>query len=354
MRWPWQHEVRESTAGYGATLLAAQLAAAQTPSATALRTAALEFAALTYARALAASEVTGTGAGVEALTPEVLLTIGRSIVRAGESLHLIEVEGGRVVLLPVSQWDVAGGRLPTTWTYRCYVESPSGTHRVTVPAAQVLHVRWMIDPSVPHAGIGPLTGASETSRAAGGAERVAAGDMTAPFGFVTPVPPQETAETEDVQAGLVAMLNRLRGGTALIETTTGGHGNRDGAIPRTDFEPHRHGGQSHEHVIKLRIDAALDLVAATGIPRVLYGSGDGAARKESYRQWVLTHLEPIARMIAREAAMKLDSPGLTVSLVALAAFDIQIRTRALGQLIQAGVPLETAMKVALLDEMAAD
>ena len=57
---------------------------------------------------------------VAALSPDVLATIARSLILDGESLWVIDVEGGGLKLLPVGDHDVSGSSPdPATWIYRC-------------------------------------------------------------------------------------------------------------------------------------------------------------------------------------------------------------------------------------------
>ena len=63
--------------------------------------AAVEAAAGLYARCLAGASVTdATGSAA----PSVVALIARDLIRRGESVHLIEVDRGRVVLIPAGSW----------------------------------------------------------------------------------------------------------------------------------------------------------------------------------------------------------------------------------------------------------
>ena len=54
-------------------------------------------------------------------------------------------------------WDVHGGPDVATWLYRCELAGPSSTAWRTRSAGAVLHLRWLVDPARPWAGVSPLT-----------------------------------------------------------------------------------------------------------------------------------------------------------------------------------------------------
>ena len=102
MRWPWSRsEVRES-APYSDAVVASIVSAAGGPSLSSVSaTGALEAASSLIARSFAGAEVRSASAQVVgALSPSVLSSIGRSMVRAGEIVFLISTDGGRLSLLP--------------------------------------------------------------------------------------------------------------------------------------------------------------------------------------------------------------------------------------------------------------
>ena len=85
----------------------------------------VEVAAGLVGRAFSNATLTGATPAVEAaLTPSVLSQIGRALMRAGDDLWLIEVEGGQIVLRQAHSWDVQGGI--RDWTYDGNIGTPSG------------------------------------------------------------------------------------------------------------------------------------------------------------------------------------------------------------------------------------
>ena len=84
MRWPWQpREVRQSGGGYSDAIVSALEARASATIADASATAAIEAASGQLARAFASAEVQGPGWVRDAVSPEWLAIVGRSVLRAG-------------------------------------------------------------------------------------------------------------------------------------------------------------------------------------------------------------------------------------------------------------------------------
>ena len=129
--WPFTRQL-ETRAGsdtsYTDALVAALVSRAQgktlaIPSATA----ALEACSGTVGRAFMSCEVKARPALAESLTPTVLELIGRSLIRSGESVFLIDTTTGALRLLPAETWDITGSPMPDSWQYRITLGGPSLT-----------------------------------------------------------------------------------------------------------------------------------------------------------------------------------------------------------------------------------
>ena len=89
---------------------------------------AVETAARYYSAAFAVATVEPQNSRTVALTPALLSSIGRRLITAGESCHVIHVDGGRVELVECSDWSLyAGGPRPATWRYQCTMDGPHDT-----------------------------------------------------------------------------------------------------------------------------------------------------------------------------------------------------------------------------------
>ena len=138
MRWPWQARETRADSSYTDALVAAITANAGGQStAFPTATAALEAAAGVVGRAFAAGEVRAPDAMRDALGPACLSMIGRSLIRRGEIVFLIKVDGDRVKLLPAASHDIQGDPDPDSWSYRLTVGGPERTLTYpSVPAAR--------------------------------------------------------------------------------------------------------------------------------------------------------------------------------------------------------------------------
>ena len=156
--WPFDDKLETRDDSYSDTLIAALVARAQgktlsIPTATA----ALEACAGTVGRGFAASEVSGPDSIISALTPSILEMVGRSLIRTGEIIFLIDTSSGRLRLIPAETHDIEGGPFPEEWEYRLTLGGPSRTITYDyVQASSVLHFRYAVDPSRPWRGNGPI------------------------------------------------------------------------------------------------------------------------------------------------------------------------------------------------------
>ena len=90
-----------------------------------------------------------------------------------------------------------------------------------------------------------------------------------------------------------------------------------------------------------------DIFGVYGIPSSIHGTG-GSAR-ESYRQFLASTIQPLAKLVVEELADKLDTPTLALDFTELRAADIAGRARAYGVLINAGMPPAEAAEATGLD-----
>ena len=108
---------------------------------------ALEMAAGAYSRAFQSCSVQASDMAKRALTPAVLGSIARALIRRGESVYLIEIEAGQIRLQPVGSWDIRGGPDPSSWMVRADVFGPSGNLTKFVPYSQIISCKYAYDPA---------------------------------------------------------------------------------------------------------------------------------------------------------------------------------------------------------------
>ena len=109
--WPTFGNKLETRASYTDVLISAFLANATGKSlAIPAATSALEACAGLTGRGFAAAEVTGPSSIISALTPSILEMVGRSLIRVGQIVFLIDTQAGKLRLIPAETHDVEGGR----------------------------------------------------------------------------------------------------------------------------------------------------------------------------------------------------------------------------------------------------
>ena len=253
-------------------------------------------------------------------------------------LFSIDYEVG-LQLTQASAWEVRGGTRPETWTYLAEFPVPDGVRKRTLPAESVIHLRYATRPDKPWAGISPLGMASETQALAGWLEKRLAQEVSTATAYVLPLPEGRSDSTS-----LKADLKKGGGRLHLVDTVAGGWSEGKQSAPAQDWVSKRLGASPPESLGKLRGDVKDDIFGAYGIPSSIHGTG-GSAR-ESYRQFLSSTIQPLAKMVIEELAAKLDTPTLSLDFTELRAADIASRSRSVKQLVDAGVPLPDALSKA--------
>ena len=339
---------KEVRASYTDAIVAGLLRqAGGSPIGSASETAAAEAAVGLWASAFAAARLEPS---VPALDPFTLSRIARDLVVSGESLHVIDVEGGGLKLLPVGDHDVSGRSPdPATWTYRCELHGPDGGTTRTLPAAGVVHCKYSVDPARPWQGVGPLKRAGLDASLLSAVVTRLGEEAGAPVAHVIPSP---VGGASDSTASLREDLKAAKGGVVLAETQLGGYGDKAGA-PASDFAVKRIGADPPDVLRALASETGERLQEALGIPSaLLIGTSAGIARREALRMWVACRVAPLGRIVAAELADKLDLPGLTLDFAPLAGSDLVGRAASAKRMVEAGMPAEKAF--ALSGLVAAD
>ena len=127
MKWPWNKLETRADTSYTDVLIQALVGrVSNNEDALPTATGALEACAGMVGRSFASAEVEGPEMLASALSPDTLEIIGRSMIRRGEVVFLIDTEGGTLRLLPAQTHDVMGGPDPGQldlsgnhwWTFR--------------------------------------------------------------------------------------------------------------------------------------------------------------------------------------------------------------------------------------------
>ena len=349
MRWPWQKSNKRASANYTDAVVAALLTQVQgTASATAGATAALEACASLYAACFSAATVKGPARSESLLKPALLAHFARHLIRAGESVHVFEVVDGKPLMLPAATWDIRGGWNPDTWQYRVDIFGPSGSTTRHVPAAQVLHLKYAIDPARPWMGLGPMQWASATGTLAGGLESTLAAESKAPSAQLVPVPLNPGAEDDDTDPlkTLQSQIANAKGKALLVETTAAGWGEGMGSAPQKDWSQIRIGPDWPKVLQDTRADVSMAVAKACNVPPALLDArAQGTAQREALRRFAHLGVEPLARIIEPDLAAALGGE-VVLDFGALMASDLAGKARAIKGLVEAGLPLTEATAVA--------
>ena len=349
MRWPWQRrEKRDSGGGFSDAVVRLIEAQAAGTAADASSTAAIEAAAGLLSRSLAAAEVDGPSWISEVVTPSYLSQVGRDLVRAGNSLHVLRVGGvGGVQLIPASSWHWEGTHDPATWTVRATAYGPSTSTTWNLPASSVVFLRWGSTPGQAYIGTGPTAWAHTTARLQSEVERSLADEAGGPLAQILTYPEGHDTDSDDDTdplAGVRSALATARGKAMLVESTAGGMSEGRSNAPARDWDPRRLGPDPTDAMVKISESAYARMLAACGCSPALFDDSDGTSKREALRQYHLSTVRPLARLVETELEAKLEAPvRLRFDLYNV---DLAGRAVAFTKLVAGGVAVNEALVTA--------
>ena len=344
MRWPWsKREKRDSGGDFSDAVVRLIESQAAGGAADASSTAAVEAAAGALSRAFSSAEVQGPAWVQEAVSPVVLGQVGRDLVRSGDSMHVIRVDGaGMVQLIPASSWHFEGNHDPTSWTCRATAYGPSTSTTWNLPASSVIFCRWGGTPGQPYVGTGPTSWAHTTARLQSETERSLADEASGPLAQLLAIPQDGGGGDEsDPLAALKGDIRTARGKALLVETSAAGWGEGRSAAPQSDWKASRLGPMPPDSMVKAADGAFMRVLAACGCPPSLFVDSDGTSQREAVRRWHMNTVLPLARLVEHELTTKLETPvKLKFDNYAL---DMVSRAQVVAKLTAAGVDASTAM-----------
>ena len=311
MKWPWQkREKRDSGGDFSDAVVRLIEAQAAGSAADASSTAAVEAASGMLSRAFASAIVEAAPWAVEAISPTVLGQIGRDIIRRGDSLHVVRVNGaGMVYLVPCSSWHWEGSHAPDSWTVRATAYGPSTSRTWNLPNAGVVFVKWGSNPGQPYIGTAPTDWAHTTARLQAEAEKSLADESAGPLAQILAIPQDGgDGDDEDPLKMLKADIAGARGKAVLTETTSGGWGEGNSAKPQSDWKASRLGPNMPQSLVQVSQQSFERVLASCGTPPSLFTDADGTSQREAIRRYHLGTVLPIARLLEHELTMKLETP----------------------------------------------
>ena len=347
--WPISFEKRQQQSGAGdfsdQVLRLVEAQAAGT-AADISRTAAVESAAGMLSRVFAAAEVEAAPWARQAVSRRFLSLVGRDLVRAGASLHLIDFAAGRLALQPVASWhweNQFDNARPDGWRVRATYYGPSTSTTKVVGWEQTVFMQWSYTAGTPYVGGSPIGNASTTARLQAETERSLGDEAAGPLANMIPYPADGgDGGEEDPLKGLKADIKAARGRALLVETTAAGLGDGRSAAPLKDWVPQRLGPAPPEPLVIAQKQTFAQMLAACGCPAALVDADAvGTTRREAYRQYVELTLEPLAALLADELSAKLETP-IRLSFAQLYSRDMQGRAVSFKKMVEGGMPVEKA------------
>ena len=167
-----KREKRSAGGGYTDAVVAAIEAQAAAKVADASSTAAVEAVAGLLSRAFADAEVVAEGWVQDAVTPFWLMQVGRSLIREGASLSVVQMSGsGALDLVPAAFWNfealaTPGAEREADWHARVTTYGPSSSYTRLLGRDRLVFVRWGTSPGTRYRGQGPTSWAHLTARLA--------------------------------------------------------------------------------------------------------------------------------------------------------------------------------------------
>ena len=344
IQWPIARDLEtRSDSSYTDALIAA-IVSQQTGDTLAIphATAALEACVGVVGRSFAGAEVQARPVLADALTPDLLELIGRSLIRRGDLAFLIDTQGGALSLIPASTINVTGGPDPATWTYTITCGGPSQTLTYNgVPAASVLHFRYAADLERPWRGQGPLDVARLAGRLSAATANALANEAAGPQGSILGIPKDGE---DDTVTGLKSDIANVRGRVLMMETGDWGQSPGGGSARLT---ANRFGADPPDGLVNVAKQASIEVIASVGLHAGLWGLGDASAAvvREAWRLALFGVIAPLGRKVSAELSEKLGDV-VTLDWTDLRASDLSGRARAFQSMVGGGMDVAKAAALA--------
>ena len=353
MRWPWARtEKRQSGGDFSDAVVRLIEAQAAGTAADASSTAAVEAASGTLSRAFAATTVEGETWARELVSPMFLAQVGRDLIRNGDSMHVIRINGaGDVQLISASSWHFEGDHDPDSWTARVTAYGPSTSTTWNLPATSVVFVRWGSTPGQTYTGIGPLSWAHTTARLQSESERSLADEAGGPLAQLLAIPQDGGAgDGDDPLAAMKGDIARARGKVLFVETAAAGWGEEGKAsAPQRDWQASRLGPQPPESMATIAEQTFKTVLAACGCSVAMFDDSDGTSKREAQRVFLHGTVRPLGRMLAAELSAKLETE-IALNFDQLYMHDLAGRAQAFQKLVAGGVDVAKAAALSGLME----
>ena len=125
----------------------------------------------------------------------------------------------------------------------------------------------------------------------------------------------------------------------------------DTSKTNSGWESKRFGASPPASLVDQAQLASNEIYAACGLSGILFSqTGDGAGRREAFRQALHSVIAPLGRIMQAELRYKLAAPGLMLNFDALFASDLSGRARAFQSMVGAGMDIGKAAALSGLTE----
>ena len=294
-------------------------------------TAAIEIGVGVLHRAFMLAEIEGAN-----VAPITLGNMIRRMVVSGETVYYRHPSDE---LVPVAGYQIQGSFVRSSWTYRLELSTPSGsTFAVNTDSDSVVHLRYSFDEMQPWIGIGPLQRATLSAKLQANMENSLSDETSGTVGYLLPIP---TAGDDPTVEKFKEDLKKLKGKTAVVETTSGGFGEGRVAAPAQDYVPKRIGPDPPDSMAFLKRDNMYSILAAFGVPIELVTASDGTGQREAWRRCLHGTIQPLGVIVTDELSRVYSRP-VTISFDRLMASDIQGRARAFQSMVGGGMDVKEA------------
>ena len=264
-------------------------------------TGALESAAGLVGRAFMACEVSGDPTYARAITPQIMQLIGRALVRRGDAVFFIDSTDG-LTLLPASSHSVAGGPMPSSWTYDLTLGGPSELKTLRpVQAEGVLHFRYAADVEPPWRGNASLGVARSIADLLTEAISYLSQESGKPRGAFLATPKDGEDDTIDQ---LKADAKTAQGSLLFVEAMTNNW--EAGGQSAGDWGVKHFGPSIGAGMVETAKMARSEALAALGLNEALFMGADSAALREAWRLALFSLIGPLGRLVEAELQDKLD------------------------------------------------
>ena len=305
-----------------------------------LKTATLEIALGIWSRAFASAEVQPVNPSTAGLTRRMLSQAARELILTGESLWHPYMDMDRIMLQPISGYDIQGGWQPKDWRYEIDLAGPTTMTRIKAASSEVIHLRYQQTANEPWRGQSPLGNMSNSTCLLELTEREMTEEFSAPVGTIMPVP----LNPDDRSLGdIKTAFANLRGRMLLLETQRNNwHLGGQGA-GADDWVPRKFGTDVPATNLALRAQMSIDILQALGIPNDLVTPGTNEGAREAWRRFLHGSLIPLGRKMSEELSEKLET-DISFKWSEIAASDVAGRARAFASMTTGGLPVRTAAK----------